>query len=323
MNSILRGSFAILALFFVSSAVGGLLHPRLDQSVWLVNLQNLPIELRTLLLLACGAAFGVLAVQSNSPLWVHRFTSIVLLGLVLLLLLQSAQFYALRSRGAFQPGFVLPLTLVLATLFALVLVLVVTQRWQTPWNWKGFCVGAAGAFLSLPLAQMFFFGTSDYRRQASAILVFGARTYADGRMSDALTDRMRTAVQLFHENRAGHLIVSGGPGDGAVHETEAMRDYAIARGVPVSAIEVDRSGVNTEATAKYVGQQTGWGLMGRVLAVSHDYHLPRVKMALDRQGVETYTVPARESYTLHKKPYFMAREIVALWAYYLSAAPRL
>jgi hypothetical protein len=30
-----------------------------------------------------------------------------------------------------------------------------------------------------------------------------------------------------------------------------------------------------------------------------------------------YTVPARESYTLTAMPYFVARETIALWVYYL------
>ena len=55
----------------------------------------------------------------------------------------------------------------------------------------------------------------------------------------------------------------------------------------------------------------------RVLAVSHFYHLPRIKMTYQRQGWEVYTVPAAESYPLTEMPLFMLREVAALWAYYL------
>ncbi|UCE49469.1 MAG: hypothetical protein JSW47_04870 [Phycisphaerales bacterium] len=47
------------------------------------------------------------------------------------------------------------------------------------------------------------------------------------------------------------------------------------------------------------------------------YHLPRIKMSYQRRGLEVYTVPAKESYKLTAMPYFMAREIAALWVYYL------
>jgi uncharacterized SAM-binding protein YcdF (DUF218 family) len=54
----------------------------------------------------------------------------------------------------------------------------------------------------------------------------------------------------------------------------------------------------------------------RVLVVSHFYHLPRLKLAYQRAGIEVYTVPARESYLLRQMPYNMAREVAALWVYY-------
>jgi uncharacterized SAM-binding protein YcdF (DUF218 family) len=53
------------------------------------------------------------------------------------------------------------------------------------------------------------------------------------------------------------------------------------------------------------------------LAVSHGYHLPRVKLTFQRAGVEAYTVPARETFVLPHRPFLLAREVVALWAYYL------
>jgi hypothetical protein len=40
-------------------------------------------------------------------------------------------------------------------------------------------------------------------------------------------------------------------------------------------------------------------------------------MAYQRNGWEVYTVPAKESYTLRQMPLFMAREVAALWVYYL------
>jgi uncharacterized SAM-binding protein YcdF (DUF218 family) len=58
--------------------------------------------------------------------------------------------------------------------------------------------------------------------------------------------------------------------------------------------------------------------VSRVLAVSHFYHLPRVKLSYQRAGREVYTVPAKETYLLRQMPYNMAREVAALWVYYLQ-----
>ena len=37
-------------------------------------------------------------------------------------------------------------------------------------------------------------------------------------------------------------------------------------------------------------------------------------------GWEVYTVPAKEKYMLRSMPYLMAREVAALWVYYLKGS---
>jgi len=47
------------------------------------------------------------------------------------------------------------------------------------------------------------------------------------------------------------------------------------------------------------------------------YHLPRIKLAYQRDGWDVFTVPAKESHLLRQMPYNMAREVAAIWVYYL------
>ncbi|HWW02814.1 MAG TPA: YdcF family protein [Candidatus Acidoferrum sp.] len=149
-------------------------------------------------------------------------------------------------------------------------------------------------------------------------IVFGARVYADGHPSVALADRVRTACELYRQGLTRKLIFSGGPGDGAIHETESMRRMAIGLGVRPEDILTDREGLSTQATVrntKRLLRETG---SSRVLVVSHFFHLPRIKLAFQRAGIEVYTVPARESYVLRQLPFNMAREVAALWVYYVK-----
>ena len=183
-----------------------------------------------------------------------------------------------------------------------------------------FAATVAACAVALPLAQMLFFGKTDYRRRADAVVVFGARAYADGRPSQALADRVRTACRLYHDGYAGRLIFSGGPGDGPVDEPEAMRRLAVRLGVPDAAITLDPRGLNTDATVRNTDAVLRRAGARRVLAVSHAYHLPRVKMAYRRAGWDVYhvyTVPAEETRPLTQMPYLVAREVAAVWAYYL------
>jgi len=176
---------------------------------------------------------------------------------------------------------------------------------------------ALGVCGLLPVLLMVCFGLTDYRRRADAVLVFGARAYADGSPSDALADRMRTACELYHQGLAERLIFSGGPGDGGVHEVEAMQRLAASLGVPDSAMILDRAGTNTTATIKNAAELGRARGLHRFLAVSHFYHLPRIKMEAARHGLEVFTVPAAQGKPLRKLPWFVARETVAWWRYYV------
>jgi uncharacterized SAM-binding protein YcdF (DUF218 family) len=163
---------------------------------------------------------------------------------------------------------------------------------------------------------MFCFGKTDYRRSADVAIVPGCRVYADGRPSDALKDRVRTACQLYRDGWTRKLLFSGGPGDGPISEVESMRQMAIQLGVRPEDILLDDKGVNTQATVRNSQPILKNLPASRVLVVSHFYHLPRIKLAYQRAGLEVYTVPAKENYLLRQMPYNMAREIAALWVYY-------
>lgn len=94
---------------------------------------------------------------------------------------------------------------------------------------------------------------------------------------------------------------------------------AVSLGVRSEDILLDPTGVNTQKTVRgTVPLLVALGCR-RVLAVSHFYHLPRVKLAHRHAGLEVYTVPAQESRGLLQMPWLVAREVVALWTYDLRA----
>ena len=178
-------------------------------------------------------------------------------------------------------------------------------------------LAVAACLFGFPLAQMLCFGLTDYRRPADVVVVFGARVYVNGQASLALADRVRTACALYRDGHVGKVIVSGGCGDGAIHETETMRRLALQWGVAADDIVVDAQGINTEATVRQTSALFDMYGFDRVLAVSHFYHLPRIKLSYQRCGREVYTVPARQSRPLARLPWYITREVAALWVYYL------
>ena len=96
-----------------------------------------------------------------------------------------------------------------------------------------------------------------------------------------------------------------------------MRRYALEQGVPEAALLLDPEGLNTEATVLNSLPVLARLHAGRILVVSHFYHLPRIKLAYRREGREVFTVPSPQRRRLLGMPYYLAREVAALWVYYL------
>jgi vancomycin permeability regulator SanA len=173
--------------------------------------------------------------------------------------------------------------------------------------------------LVFPLAQMAFFGGTDYRRHADVAVVFGAKAMAGGVLSTSLEDRVRTGADLYRTGLVPRLIMSGGVDASAVDETIAMRDRAIALGVPSSAITLDNGGDNTDASVADTVPMFRRMHVRTVLAVSQFYHLPRIKLAYRAAGWDVQTVPATVSRYIDQTPLSVAREIPAFWTYWAAS----
>jgi len=291
-----------------------------DATLWWIDLRAVPRIAAKLFLATAGFCLLVYALWPVQNRWWQRLT-LVTVGIAMFVAgLNAGQFWFLLAHTTFRAGTPIPLSLFVACALGLVLKSVWRQDFK-PLDHRDWFFGA-GAFLAcvigFPVLQALCFGKTDYRRPADAAIVFGARAYVDGRPSDALADRVRTACQLYRDGTVRRLIFSGGPGDGATHETEAMQRMALHLGVSASDILVDVKGLNTAATVENTKDIFTRIRAKRILAVSHFYHLPRIKMAYQRAGWDVYTVPARETYFLREIPYMVAREVAAFWAYYLQ-----
>ncbi len=313
-----RGLAVFIGGFSLLNLLGELTNAGFDLNVWWIDFRPLPAVVSRLLLAACAVFLLAWAVRPKTGLWRRRVT-LALTGVVLTFALwNTVHYYILLAGGAFATSVPVPLSLFVAASLDLTAYAIFKKAAGT--SRRDYIIAAIvfGACMVLfPVAQMVCFGKTDYRRPADAIVVFGARVYADGRLSDALADRVRTGCRLYELGLAEKVVFSGGPGDGEVHETQAMRNFAVEMGVPEDAIMLDPNGVNTRETVSNTCELFEGMRIRRVLAVSHFFHLPRIKMSYASCGRDVYTVPARETYILTQMPYLIARETAALWVYYL------
>jgi vancomycin permeability regulator SanA len=319
-DTVARGVSLFFGGFCLLNLAGELFHSGFDANLWWIDLHWSPQVLSKTLLVISGALLLAHGLRPCLSRWRRRATFGCAMVLTIGAIIDSLQFYALLLRDAISTNLPVPCS----GFFALGLGLV---AWTLRRNshmflptlsiWRGCAVCLALCFV-FPLMQMCLFGKTDYRRPADVAVVPGARAYADGRASDALADRVRTACELYRSGTVSKLIFSGGPGDGEIHETEAMRRLAVSLGVNDADIAVDVGGLNTQRTVANTERIFAQLDAKRVIVVSHFYHLPRLKLAYHRAGREVWTVPAREAYLLRQIPFNMAREVAALWVYYFQ-----
>jgi SanA protein len=135
--------------------------------------------------------------------------------------------------------------------------------------------------------------------QKELALVLGAAAYPS-RLSDVLQDRVDTAIELYNAKKVSAMIMSG-----AQNEAEAMKEYAVAHGIPEEAITEDIAGVNTMASIENISV-----LDRSLIIVTQKYHLPRALFIADYFGLDAVGVMAdRHEYT--KMFEFKKREILA------------
>lgn len=319
LHSISRGLSFAIGLFLLASALAGILSPRLDTTVWLLDLRWLPRFGQIALSILLGSSLVWAGLARVSP---RTRTASIAAAIVLAIVgtVDALRFWGLLRSNAIESSFPVPASLLVCLSGVLILCTAIriapgNTTLITPRRSRvvtlATAIAAIGAF---PLVQMICFGTTDYRRNADAVLVLGARAYADGSASNALEDRILAACELVHEGRADTLILSGGPGDGAFHETDVMRRIALEQGVREDQLLIDREGLNSKASIVNTMALCEQHRFTSVLAVSHFYHLPRLKLEASRADLPLYTVPASQrGRVLKKLPYFMAREAAAWW----------
>jgi uncharacterized SAM-binding protein YcdF (DUF218 family) len=257
-----------------------------------------------------------------------------LCGLALLAGLNALEFHALLAAGRVESAWPVPMSALLAAHLPLHAALCLrprhaAARGEAPAPAAGrrrggdaagalLCaVAAIGGSLAAVVFHIHAFGLTDYRRPADAIVVFGARAYADGTPSEALRERVETGAALYRAGLAPRLILSGGVDPSGVSEPRVMRAVAIEAGVPASAIVEDELGETTEATVRDVGTLADRHGIRSVLMVSHYFHLPRIKLLAARRGLPCFTVPADEGRTrLRGTPFYVLREVAALAFYF-------
>lgn len=149
---------------------------------------------------------------------------------------------------------------------------------------------------------------------ADVAIVPGNTVNPDGRPSPRLKARLDRAAELYRARLVPRIIVSGATGSEGFNEAVVMKRYLVGAGIPGSAIIVDSNGTTTWNTAQFaaaVMSSRGWG---RAIAVTQYFHLPRMRLALERFGI-AHVYSAHPTFFELRDLYSIPREVVGYVGY--------
>lgn len=337
---IARGLALFIAGFCALNLLSYLFGSNANQNVWWIDFWPLPAYCSAALQLLCPIFLLWFVFAPRMPRWRRIATSAVCAVFILISFYNGISFYLLLATGVFTSRFPLPFSFLVCALFICLFVAVLksgkratprksdkkkrkkSDAQSTPNSPVANGVGIAVTFLVtsllFPLAQTVCFGMTDYRQHVDTTIVLGAQVLPDGTLSNALENRVLTAIDLYDEGLTRTIIMSGGIDIDGTNEAVAMRDYAVAHGVPSEVIFIDSEGMTTETTAQNTTQMCKDQGFNRVCAVSTFYHLPRIKQLFLAQGINVYTVPAQSYRPDGSEWTTTLREIPGWWLYWLK-----
>lgn len=146
---------------------------------------------------------------------------------------------------------------------------------------------------------------------ARVAIVFGAGLLRDGSAGPVLSDRMQTAVSLYQAGKVAKLLVSGDNREVTYNEPEAMRQYALERGVPNEDIVLDYAGRRTYDTCYRAKHIFG---VNEAILITQDFHMPRALTLCNWFGVDSNGVEANNRYFLKRsRAWWNFRETFAVF----------
>lgn len=148
------------------------------------------------------------------------------------------------------------------------------------------------------------------KKNLDYIIVLGA--HVDGtRLTKALLERTRRALQYLEQNPGTKAVLSGGMGEGeSITEAEAMRRYLVKHGISGDRLLLEAKSTNTKENLDFSLQIIG-NYDASVGVVTNNFHVLRGVLIGRKCGCKKcYPLPSK--YRSWKLLFYIPREILAL-----------
>lgn len=138
-------------------------------------------------------------------------------------------------------------------------------------------------------------------------LILGARVNG-GQLSDILSDRAKTALELYQKEKVEKILVSGDHGREEYDEVNAVKDFLINKGVSPQDIFLDHAGFDTYDSiyrAKEIFK------VGSIIIVTQNFHLPRAVYIGKKLGIKEVSGVSADRHLYVGAFYYKKRELLS------------
>ncbi len=150
--------------------------------------------------------------------------------------------------------------------------------------------------------------------QSQAIMILGASIKSNGQPSDALKDRLDTGIDLYKNNKAPLILLTGDDGRNRADEITVMKNYVLNAGVPENAIFTDGQGYRTYESCTRANKTFH---INQAIIVTQKFHLPRALYLCHRLGLDSVGVSA-DLHTYKDIRWFTVRDWLASFKAWLD-----
>ena len=155
-----------------------------------------------------------------------------------------------------------------------------------------FILGLAALFFvneyvkSFSSSKIISFDEAVEKGDADCVIVLGCKVYENG-PGPMLRDRLEKGTSLYEKGAAPKILMSGDHGRKTYDEVNAMKKFALDRGLPSEDVFMDHAGFSTYETmyrARDVFE------CEKVIIVTQEYHLYRSLYIAEKLGLDAYGV---------------------------------
>lgn len=164
------------------------------------------------------------------------------------------------------------------------------------WLWRGLALAVVllVGYVVLTFAQVVWTSRRDGARHADAIVVLGAAQY-NCRPSPVLEQRLDHALDLYHQDLARRVVVTGGKQAGdRCTEASTSADYLMRHGVPDSHILRENKGQNTWESLGAAARILRDRDLRRAVLVTSGYHALRAREIAGELGLDASVSPSHK-----------------------------